>query len=109
MPPAVTGHRQGVDRMHLVAGREQRLHPPPSVGLDPDHHRGRLLLAEVIGDQRVQRGHPGHPFGQPPAGQPPTRFVLHFHIVVSLGPVVTDEQHAVSLPLGTGAGHARTP
>jgi hypothetical protein len=29
------GHRQRVDRVHDVAGRDQRLHPRTTIGLDP--------------------------------------------------------------------------
>jgi hypothetical protein len=48
------GHLQRVDRVHRVAGRDQRLHPRTPVGLDPDHH---LHLAgvpiDVFADHRV--------------------------------------------------------
>ena len=93
MPFPVAGHRHRVDRVHLIAGRQQRLHPRPAVGLDPDHDRVRLVVAEMVGDQRVQRGDPGHALGQPAPDQPPPAGVLDLDVVMGLGPVITDEQH----------------
>jgi hypothetical protein len=51
------------------------------------------VITEVVGDQGVQPGQPSHPFWQPPAGQHPTYFVHHLHVVMGLGTVVTHEQH----------------
>jgi hypothetical protein len=47
----------------------------------------------VLADQGMQLGHPGHTLGQPGLGQAASRLVLHFDVVVILGPVVPDEQH----------------
>jgi hypothetical protein len=55
----VAAGRQRIDRDHLVAGRHQCPHQQPPVGLDPDHHLGRV--AGMAGDELVQPGHPGHP------------------------------------------------
>jgi hypothetical protein len=70
------------------------LHPRAAVGLDPDHHLRRVLVGiEVIGDQRVQPGRPGHPFGQPPRRQPVSRGVHDLDVVMIFCPVITDEHH----------------
>jgi hypothetical protein len=66
----VAGHRHRVDRIHLVAGRDQSLHPRTPVGLDPDPHPGGYLVGiqvgpfrwGVLGDQRVQTADPVHTF-----------------------------------------------
>ena len=89
----ISGHPQRVDRIHLVAGRKQRLHPRPPLGLDPDHDLNRLIVvADVLADQRVQPGNPGDPFRQAGLTQPATGLVLHLHIVVILSPIVSDQQ-----------------
>jgi hypothetical protein len=52
---AVAGHLQRADRVVLVAGRDQRLHPAAAVSLDADHHRrGLVVIAYVLADHRVQ-------------------------------------------------------
>jgi hypothetical protein len=63
VPFTVTGRGQRIDREHLVAGREQRLHPRTAVGLDPDDHRVRLAVAEMVRDQSVQHRDPATPSG----------------------------------------------
>jgi hypothetical protein len=56
VPFAVARHLQRIHRVDGVAGRDQRLHPRPAVGLDADHHLVALgILGQVIGDQGVQR------------------------------------------------------
>jgi hypothetical protein len=51
VPLPVARDRQRIDREHLVAGGEQRLHPRAAVGLDPDHDLSRLIeLAIVLTD-----------------------------------------------------------
>ena len=55
MPFPIPGHLQRVDREHRVAGREQRLHPRPTIGLDPHQHLIRLGRGvEMLGDQLMQ-------------------------------------------------------
>jgi hypothetical protein len=62
VPLAVAGDLQRVDRVDGVAGGDQGLHPRAAVGLDPDHDVSGLgVLAEMVGDQRVQRRDPLHP------------------------------------------------
>jgi hypothetical protein len=85
---------QRVDRIHQVTGGEQGLHPRATVGLDPDDHLGGVLVGtEMFGDQRVQPGQPGYPFGQPSPGKPVSRGVHDLHVVMIFCPVITDEQH----------------
>jgi hypothetical protein len=70
-------HLQRVDRVHDVAGRDQRLHPRTTIGLDPDHHLDRAgVLIDVFADHRVQPGYPGDPVGQLRLTQPSAVFVL---------------------------------
>ena len=90
---AIPRRGQRVDREHLIAGREQGLHPGAAIGLYPDHDVVRFVVAEVIGDQRVQGRDPRDAFRQPPTGQPSAVVILKFDVVVGLGPIVTDEQH----------------
>ena len=66
----IAGHRLGVDRVHLIAGADQRRHPQPAIGFDPDHHLGGIL--DQLADQLVEAGDPGHPLRQTAAGQAPT-------------------------------------
>jgi hypothetical protein len=84
-PFPVAGHLQRVDRIHLVAGGDQRRHPRTPVGLDPDHHLlGPLVLTELLRDQLVQPGDPRDPLGQPGTAQPPTGLILDLHIMMRL-------------------------
>jgi hypothetical protein len=47
----------------------------------------------MLPDQRVQPGHSSQAFVQPGPAQPTPGGVHHLHIVVILGPVISDEQH----------------
>ena len=49
MPFPIAGDRHRVDRMNLVAGREQGLHPHTAVGLDPDPHSPSYLCWIELG------------------------------------------------------------
>ena len=93
-PVPEPGRLQRIDRQHRVPGGDQRRHPRPPVGLDPDHHLRILVrdLTELIADHRVRPGHPRHPLGQAGLGQPSPRAVHHLHIVVVLGPVISHKQ-----------------
>jgi len=88
--------------IHRVAGGDQRLHPRATVGLDPDQHLIRLIsLAQVIGDQGVQRSQPSDPFRQPPTSQHGALSVHQLHVVMGLSPIVPKKQHVrVSSPDG---------
>ncbi len=91
-------HLPRVQPIHLVPGRNQRLHPQAPVSLDRDHHLARVTVVQVLADQLVQPGDPGDPLGQPPGGQLAALLVLDLHIVVILSPVIPDEQHLSSPP-----------
>jgi hypothetical protein len=88
-----------VDPVNLVAGRDQRPHPRPAIGLDTHQHlRWRRILrpqetGDQFGDQFVETGHARHTLSQPSRTQHPTVLVLHLNIVMIFCPVVTDEQH----------------
>jgi hypothetical protein len=92
----VPGGLQRVDRVDAVAGREQRLDPGATVGLDPDQNLIRLVIGQMISHQGVHRGDPGHPLGQPPPHETLTVLIDDLDIVMIFGPVVTDEQHRCS-------------
>jgi hypothetical protein len=97
VPLAVTGDLQRVDRKHRIPSRDQRLHPRAAVGLDPHHDIARLiLLAEVITDQGMQPLQAKHALGQAPTSQDPTGLIDQLDIMMSFGPVITDEQHHTS-------------
>lgn len=94
VPFAVAGSLNRVDRPHLVAGRDQRLHPRTTVGLDPDQHLVRILVvAEMIRDQGVQIRDPDDPFEKPAAQEHPTGPVLQLDVVMGFSPVVPQKQH----------------
>jgi hypothetical protein len=76
-------------RQHRVAGGHQCAHEQAPVGLRGDHHLGRVL--DEGGDQLVEAGHALHALGQPGPGQAVPLLVLHVHVVVGLGPVVSYE------------------
>jgi len=46
----------------------------------------------MLGHHSMQRGDPGHAFGQPPTGRPVALTVLHLDVAMGLGPLITDEQ-----------------
>lgn len=99
VPLAVTRDLPGVDREHRVPGGDQRGHPRPPVGLDPDQHLlGAQVLPGETGDQLVQPRDPDNALGQPGLAQPPPGLILHLHIMVIFSPVVADEQQPAHLP-----------
>ena len=61
MPLPIPRRGQRVDSEHLIAGRAERRHPRPAIGLDPDEHPTRDLLTwqirpirrSMLGDQRI--------------------------------------------------------
>ena len=91
-PLPVPGYLQRVDRVHPVAGGEQRLHPRTPVGLDADHHLHPIdvLVTDVPADQGMQPVDAGDPLGELGLAQHPAVFILYLDVVVLLGPVVAD-------------------
>ena len=82
-----------VHRIHRVPGSEQRLHPYPAVGLDPNRHLARRRhLATMDCDQLMQPGHTIDALDQPRTSNHPARRVLNLHIVMAFGPVITNDQ-----------------
>ena len=54
------GYLLGIEPVHPIAGRQQRLHPQAPVGLDPNHDLpGVIGLAQMLTDQLVQLADPG--------------------------------------------------
>jgi hypothetical protein len=74
MPVAVVANHLRVDRIHLVAGDQQRPNQQTPVGLDPHRHLPRLL--GMGGDQPVQLPDPGQPIANPVGGEPPSAHPL---------------------------------
>jgi hypothetical protein len=104
---AVAADGQRVDRIHLIAGRDQRAHEQAAVGLGPDHDLGRV--GDQAGQQLMQHGQPGQPLGHPPGRHHPAALVHDGHIMVLLGPVQPDEQHPSSSPGSTCWSSLRKP
>jgi hypothetical protein len=65
--------------------------PAAPIGLDPDHHLGRV--AGMAGDQLVQPGHARHPIRDPLGDQHLAVGRHHTHVMVALGPIDPDQQH----------------
>ena len=90
----IAGHLQRVDRKHDITGGQQRLHPRPAFGLDPDHHLiGLTGRVEMLSDQLVQHRDTGQALRHPFPDQQPAGVVFDLDIMVGLGPIVSDEQH----------------
>ena len=88
-----------VGRVHPVPGCGQRLHPRPAIGLDHHHDPRRVRLGifpQAGRDHLVEPGDPVRSLRQPPPGQGLPRIILHNHVMVTLGPVITDEQQLLS-------------
>jgi hypothetical protein len=63
VPLPVAGGLDRVDRPHLIARRDQGLHPRAAVGLDPDQHLVRLVvITQMVRDQRMQGRDARDPF-----------------------------------------------
>jgi hypothetical protein len=87
-------HLQWVDREHQIAGRQQRLHPRPTVGFDAHLHLIRFgRRVQMLRDQLVQGRDPCQPLWQPAPGQHPTRSVFDLDVMVGLSPIVANKQH----------------
>ena len=97
MPLPKPGDLPRVDRIHHITGRDQRLHPRTPISLDPNRDLIRLgVLSQMLPDQLMQPGNPGHSFRQTSPPQPSTRLILDLHIMVIFSPVIPNEQHTSS-------------
>jgi hypothetical protein len=83
--------RQRVDRIELVAGGDEGGHEQAPVGLDPDHHLGRVI--DMGADQVVEPGDAVHALRETGLGQPLAFLVDHMHVVMGLSPVHPDQDH----------------
>ncbi len=52
VPVAIPGGRERVDRVQLIASRDQRLHPQAAIRLDPDHDLSRIFC--VLCDELME-------------------------------------------------------
>jgi hypothetical protein len=59
VPVAVAGHRQGIDRIDLIAGGDKGLHPQAAIRLDPDHHL--IRFPGVASQEPVKLADTGQP------------------------------------------------
>jgi hypothetical protein len=97
MPFPIPGHLQRVDRKHHIAGRQQRLHPRPTIGFDPHLHLIRLSRRiQMFRDQLVQHRDASQALRQSAAGQHPARLVFDLDVMVGLSPIVPNKQHRAS-------------
>ena len=98
--------------MHHITCGNQRGHPRATVSLNPDSHLTRpgIRISEPA-NQLMKPGDPRHALAQPGPPEHPARPVLHLHIMMIFGPVITSEQHCHlprSAPLAAAAPR-RTP
>lgn len=107
VPFPISCRRHRVDRIHLIATGQQRRHPHPTIGFDPDHDRtlGEVTAAgavriEMFGHHLVQSGQPLDALGQPYPRQPAAGVVFDLDVVMAFRPVIADEQHGVTLRTG---------
>jgi hypothetical protein len=91
MAIAVASQRQRINREQLIARRDQRSHPQPTIGFNADHHLLRLI--SMPRDQLVQLADAGQSFGQSPRRQPLTRLIHQIHIVMLFGSIIANEDH----------------
>ena len=106
MAAAVAAHHLWIDRIHLVAGGQQRPHQQAPVGLNPDRHLCRVL--GMGGHQGVQLAHAGQAVADPPGGQHGPILVQQAQVMVGLAPVDPQEPHRVLLCSGLLSEPRRT-
>jgi hypothetical protein len=97
MAVAVAGHGERVDRIHLVPGRAQGLHPQAAIGFDADHHLAGFC--DMGGHQLVEPANARESFGQPPRRQARPVSVHHVNVVVVFSPIVSNKDHPRLLTL----------
>jgi len=109
-PLAIAGHLYRIDREHPIPRSDQRRHPQPPIGFDPDQHLpspGLIIRVGELADQGMQPGQPVDAFREPGPAQPGTGPVLHLHIMMIFSPIVPDEQHTASTSHTTHTHPAR--
>jgi hypothetical protein len=104
---AVAADLKRVDRIDLVAGRDQGPDEQAAVGLGPHHDLGRIL--SMGGQQLVQDRQPSQPSATPPGRHHRSELVHDGHIMVLLGPVQPNKQHPSSSPGSTCWSSLRKP
>ena len=88
MALSVAAGCQWVDRIDLVAGRQQCSHEEATIRLDAHHHLVGLL--GMVGQQRVELTHAFEAFSNPSLAQHGAGLVQHAHVVVRLRPIDAD-------------------
>jgi hypothetical protein len=88
---SIAAGRQRIDRHHLIASGDQRPDQQPRSVSIPTTTSAGSSAQEA--DELVQPGHPGHPIGDPLAGQHAPIGRHHAHIMVTLGPIDPNQQH----------------
>jgi hypothetical protein len=92
----IVRRRHRVDRIDLVAGRQQRIDDQATVDLDAHGYRF-FVIAGVLGHQRMKIAGPGHAVGNPRFAKHLSALGHHAHVVMDLGPVHSyKEQHSSS-------------
>ena len=92
MPVPITRSLKRVDRIHRIAGRDQRLHPRTPIGLNPDQYLRRPDSgSRWSATSSWNRLIPANPSGNRPCDQPATRLVDNLNVVMGLSPVISHE------------------
>ena len=95
MPTAIAAHHLRVNRIDLIAGRQQHTNQQAPVGLNPDDDLGWIL--GMSSHQGMQRPHPGEAIGDTPGCKHAAVLVNQAQVMVALAPVHPKEQHGVLL------------
>lgn len=106
VPFPIPRRSQRVDRVHLIAGRDQRRDPQTTISLDPDDHL--CCIHDVVGDELVEHPDPVETLGQPAARELLAVVVHQMDVVMILSPIVAHE-HCHQLSLRSVATSQETP
>jgi len=91
MPTAIAAHHLRVNRIDLIAGRQQHTNQQAPVGLNPDDDLGWIL--GMSSHQGMQRPHPGEAIGDTPGCKHAAVLVNQAQVMVALAPVHPNKQH----------------
>ena len=95
MAAAIAANDLRVDRIDLVADRQQRPDEQAAISLDP--HRHLCWILGMGGHQIMQLPHASQPVGDPPSRKHLAGLVEQAQVMVALAPVHHDKQHDVLL------------
>jgi hypothetical protein len=88
---AIARDRERVDRVQLIARREESLHPQATIRFNADHDLVRIF--RMVGDELVEGADTHKPLGQSPSRDLLACLVHQMNVVMVFCPVVADEQH----------------